>query len=284
MQTQKSYLFEEHQILGAQFQLDEEGILRPISYGQTMGEHVDRSDCSSSCTLADMDGAYMSFVEGKDATRFIHMLLATHIPAEGHLSLNCILTGEAHVVAFPYVACLSQDAYLIFDYTKRAPILSGWIEFVQHMQDPNTHTPIFQNLTITDEKDSLIPLSLRGDKALHILRDYTDDIPQSSGTCSYMLLDGRIPAYICCLAPHAYILITPAPYAKVIWRSLLSFQELDVEPAQEVLRGERLRNPAFSHANTSDTLYLGEDLLCQLVDIRSTSDFIGARSLRVPLS
>lgn len=284
LNTRQGILFAEHEVLGAEFKPDEHGVLRPISYGHKIAEDTDPLTQSTSCMLADMDGAYISFVEGKDAPRFIEMLMATYMPQEGHISLGCTLTGDAHIVSFPYIAQLSSGSYLILDYTKRISILSWWVEFVQHMQNPQTQQAIFEDLSITDEQDTLIPLSLRGDKASYILNDYSNDIPHIAGSCSYTLFDGHIPTYVFCLAQNSYILITPTSYAKILWRSFLSFQELDVETTEDVLRAERMYMPARVYATTSDTLYVEEDRLKHIVNLRDTSDFIGARSLRTHTS
>ena len=142
----------------------------------------------------------------------------------------------------------------------------------------------YEGLGTEDVSDSLVPLALWGRTAPAVLGDYVGGVANlpDPGTVTNLMLDGRIATLTTSLeaaGEHLYVILVQPQYARVIWRSLLSFESVRPTGADELWAllseamgwGDRL--------DSTDRLRLGRDVLLDWGVVRRGDGFIGARGL-----
>lgn len=273
----KSDLHEEHLVLGARMG-DWHGVEAPLEY--PVGGDA-RAALTEGAALVDLSGATMLFSSGDPAEAFAGAVFAGEALAVGECSVQAALVGDGSLAAAPLVARTGEHEYLAFDVSDRGETLSAWLSFVSQIEQRG-FAP-YAGLDCDDVSGKLVPLALWGAGASAVLSDYAEksELP-GPGRVTNPALDGRIPTIVSCLellgAP-CYLLLVPPALARVMWRSLLSFESVapvGVEGALDLLR-EAL--PWASRLSAGERVELTRGELADAGLVRAGGGFIGERGL-----
>ena len=272
----KSELHEEHLVLGARMG-DWNGVEAPLAY--PAGDA--RAALREGAALVDLSGATMLFSSGEPAEAFAGAVFAGDALAVGECSIQAALVGDGSLAAAPLVARTGEHEYLAFDVSERGETLSAWLSFVSKIEQKG-FAP-YAGLDCDDVSGKLVPLALWGAGANAVLSDYAQEgeLP-GLGQVANPALDGRIPTIVSCLElldATCYLLLVPPAMARVMWRSLLSFESVTpvgVDGARELLR-EAL--PWASRLSAGERVELTRAELSGAGLMRDGGGFIGGRGL-----
>ena len=274
-------LLNEHLLLGATVAGDGETYAGlPMNYGNSEGE---RGALGTECGVADLSFQRMLLVSGQGASAFVSATMGCQTPVVGACAYGAVLSGDAAAIAIPLVVRTGDNEFLLLEGPHRASALDGWLRWLVDFEQDGVRP--YDGTKIEDVTGSLVPILLCGPSAGRVLGDYLPEGAEtpSRGSVIQQPLDGRILSIV--VSPdrgddRAYLLLVPPAYSAVIWRSLMSFNE--VVPvgvtAIEGLAGSVL--PWARLMRTGDRVTFSADMLERWEVIRPTSDFIGARALR----
>lgn len=199
----------------------------------------------------------------------------------GEAGFEAVLGGDGTLMSVPLLARTGDAEYVLWDPSSRFALLAGWLEFLAGVSQDG-YAP-YQGLELENVSGRLVPLSLWGPAAGHVLGDYVrtpSDLPRE-GRVRDCRLDA-IPAVV--VRPPSddggnNLLLVPPDYAVTIWRSLLSFQE--VQPAGEAALVRQLE---ASYAwmpwlEDTDKVVPSGDELVRMGLTRVDGGFVGARAL-----
>ena len=272
-------LLEEHLLLGAVLGEDQGyGLLGPRSYGAS-GERMLSEDVTYLC---DLTGMSATLVTGPSSELFVSAAYAGEIPPVGQCSFGAVLSGDGSLISIVLLAHTGDREWLLWDPSPRALVLEQWLGFLSRIEQDGVAP--FADVAIEDVSSSLVPLLLAGPKAREILSDYVDatcGLPEA-GQVRDVRLD-RIATLVAGVPKHtqeAFLVFVPPAQARVLWRSLLSFVELEPQGVDFVV--ER----ASTHWDWP--AWLGEEgklmpsaaalRSCDLV--RESGGYVGQRGLR----
>lgn len=272
-------LHEEHVLLGASFSegCDDLNVVR--SYA---AETSCRS-LSDATFLADLTGCLYELVGGPCASALIESACCGAELSVGDVAFEGVLSGDGSVLSTPLVLRTGDEEYVVLDVSHRGPALLGWMGFLRQIQQGGT-TP-FAQTTLDDASGMLVPLLLMGRTSHGILMDYlgsSETLPAPGKVCSLSL--DAIPALVAALPCEkgmhpGYLLLVPAARARVIWRSLLSFTEVN-PVGHDALRAILCDTLPWGEAlSAKGPVRVGREQLGSWSLVRETSDFIGARGL-----
>lgn len=225
-QQTRGELYQEHLLLGAQFG---EGrfphLALPLRYATGQGE---AGAFSSGAALADLTGTRSLLVSGAPAQAFCEAAFAGRRLAVGECRFEPVLGGDGTLMSVPLLARTGDAEYVLWDASERYELLAGWLEFLAGVSQ-NGYAP-YEGLQREDVTGRLVPLVLWGPGSAHVLGDYLSggaSLP-GHGHVHDVRLD-RIPAIVA--APptpdgSCRLVLVPPSYARTIWRSLLSFEEV----------------------------------------------------------
>ena len=279
--THHGILYDEHVVLGANFTLDEGGTEHVASYPQQSSDAADSKDLADhECFIADMSGVFYRVIFGVDAQAYISMLSATDHAGIGDTRLSCVLSGDGSVISYPFIAHSGDNEYVILDTSSRAQTLGMWMDFVQHIKQ-DSYEP-FAHVRIETYDEKLVPIALYGSAADQLLLDYIDHdsaVFENGSVCA-ISLDGHITCL--CLHPSQswYLLFVPARYARLMWRSFLSFAYVEPQPYKHACTSLCLSLPEELNVNSNDKLTLSYRVLNNYNLVRSDVSYIGARELQ----
>lgn len=279
--THHGILYDEHVVLGANFSLDEAGCEHVMSYPHQSSDTTDSKDLADhECCIADMSGVFYRVISGVDAQAYVSMLSATDHAGIGDTRLSCVLSGDGSVISYPYIAHSGDNEYVILDTSARSQTLDMWMDFVQHIKQ-DTYEP-FAHVHIETYDEKLVPIALYGNGVNQLLLDY---IPQDSAIfdnhrVDVISLDSHITCL--CLHPHQswYLLFVPAKYARLMWRSFLSFLYVKPQPYHHACDYFCAGLPDELNVNSNDKLTLTYRVLKNYNLVRSDTSYIGARELQ----
>ena len=272
-------LYREHLLLGARFA--DKAI--PLFYGddtrtneetyETLEQGALLSDVSHMRTQVFWDGPCQAFCEAAFAGRRLGV---------GECAFEAVLTGNGAISSVPLLARTGTSEYVAFDLTPRAEILTGWLEFLRNASQDG-YAP-FASVQTQDATSTHVKLVLWGTRARAVLSDYLSKgqaLP-AAGTVASVMLD-RIPCIILGLPGlkyPGYLILVPPNSAVALWRSLLSFGE--VEPfgteGLDVSIGREF--PWYAALSLTDVLALDAPTMRKNNIVRQGDDFVGARALQ----
>lgn len=279
--THHGILYDEHVVLGATFSFDEAGGEYVTSYPQQSPDTVESKDLADhECCIADMSGVFYRVISGVDAQAYISMLSATDHAGIGDTRLSCVLSGDGSVISYPFIARTGDSEYVILDTSARSQTLGMWMDFVQHIKQ-DTYEP-FANVHIETYDEKLVPIALYGNGVNQLLLDY---IPQDSAIFENHRVNViSLDSHITCLCLHPcqswYMLFVPAKYARLMWRSLLSFTYVKPQPYHHACDYLCASQPEELNVNSNDKLTLTFRVLNNYNLVRSDTSYIGARELQ----
>lgn len=269
-------LYAEHLVLGATF--DEDG--RVSGYAAEIDIELAR-EASAGAYVAEIGNIATLLFCGADAVSFAEAAFAGKKLEVGECSFEAVLAGDGGVASVPLLARTGTSEYVAFDITPRSAILEAWLSFLSNVNQ-NGYAP-YEHMETEDVTGSHVVLAMWGPAAHHVLSDYThaDALPKTGEIRSCML--DSIACIVACVPlgdVPCYMLLVPPRQCVALWRSFLSFTE--VEPvgtlALEALLAARL--PWFLNLQSTDTLRIPAQDLRDAGILRMTPDFVGARGIQ----
>ncbi len=262
-------LYGEHLLLGATFK-DERVV-----------ERYENEHPTGDAILSDISDMSVLLFSGSVAESFANVGFAGKVLSIGECAFEAVLTGEGSVVSVPLLVRTGKHEYVACDLSPRADILSGWLSFLSSVNEDGKEP--FAGLDTQDATGTHVALFIAGNGANRVLRDYIkhdERLPKRGHVARCMLDD--IPCIVVSVGldtTPAYLLLVPPSRAVALWRSLLSFSE--VEPVgRKTLEGLfASKLPWVSCLSHEGTLRLDEKTLADDGLLRSNRSFVGARGL-----
>lgn len=281
--SNQTNLHAEHELLGAAFTINPQtNSLIPDSYIAETSFSAEKN--SDACCLFDLSGSAYQLVSGADAPAFIDAAFAGPYLEAGDLSFQPAFAGDGSVVSVALVARSGDHEFFYIDISQRGAALSKWLEFITRIKTQDA-TP-YGSVALEDANSLLVPLMLAGPGAHAVLSDYlkhTDQVLPEQGKIASLLLDTRIAALVGHLALEkldAFIVLVSPTQARLIWRSFLSFDNVEVHGRQQLTKVCLDTLPWFRLLDGSDKIVVPQDILDVHGFIRKSRDFIGGRALQ----
>ena len=274
-QLENTLLHEEHLLLGASMEeLNDSGYLVPMSYPGT-----DRKIHDESVTyLFDLTGLPYGLLSGSHAQNVAEMALASKLLDVGESAFEAVLFGDGSLAGFPFVMRCGEHEYCLIDLTAVDDACMEWVSTLTYFEDRGER--IFDETTLEDATDYLLPLLLMGENAKTVLSDYVSSVSElpSMGEVRSVYLD-QTPTIIAELPvlKDAYLILIPPVRARVFWRSFLSFA--CVEPGGHLKLQQKLNAqlPWLSDIKLGKIPSKGDLTVYEL--IRTDGQFVGMRGL-----
>lgn len=276
---ERSPLYEEHLLLGGTFDGGEGRLLGPSSYPVgASGE----PDIVGGSALVDLSGTPTVLLSGDGAQQFAEATLAGRRLAVGEADFEASLLGDGSLASVPLASRTGKQEYVLWDLTPRGETLFAWLGFVQGIESDGFRP--YRSVNVEEVGERLVPLLLWGSTAKAVLSDYArgEEAVPAPGAVGNLMLDGRIESLVA--SPRlgdepAYLLLVPPAFARVMWRSLLSFPS--VSPLGTTGLAGRVNQalPWMPSLDTTDALRLDASELLSHGLVREEGGFIGARGI-----
>lgn len=280
--TVRGALYQEHLVLGASFDRAEDtGLVFPTSYA---GEET-LAHALEGAAIADLTGATYRLVAGTHPQELCEAAFCAKKLRVGQCAFEPALTGDGAITSVPLLARTGEHEYVFLDPTHRGPVVAGWLTFLSQVSS-NGNAP-YAGTTIEEASGMLAPVLIMGARANELLADY---LPQSAralparGAVESVTLDGHIPALVAgvpldiAAGEASYVLLVPKTAARVVWRSLLSFNWVQPLGRTAVLDAWS-RLPLSRALDSKDVVEISEQDLRAWGLLRHSDDFVGARGI-----
>ncbi|MGI6229550.1 MAG: hypothetical protein ACOYJL_01415 [Tractidigestivibacter sp.] len=276
-------LYEEHLALRASFTKSEEnGLIYPTSYD---GED-DLLSALGGALVSDLTGSTYRLVSGSKPQELCEMAFCAKKLEVGECAFEPALTGDGSITSVPLLARTGAHEYVALDPTERGSVVAGWVSFLAGISQDG-RAP-FEGTTVEDASAMLVPLFVAGRRASELVADYVPNcragLPRAGRLLSVML-DGHIPSIVGSVpmgGPHAepaYVIFVQPGHARVMWRSLLSFNWATPMGRDAVRNLWDDRLPWAERLSSTDVVEFGEDELKRWGLLRDGSDFVGSRGI-----
>lgn len=271
-------LHEEHLLLGARIAETDLGIAEVAAYP---GEKDPDAALDEGALLADLTGSAYLLVSGPGAPALAHAALCGRALAVGEAAFEGCLSGDGGLVSVLLALRTGDSEHVLVDPSPRGAVLAGWLGFLAGLEAEGARA--FPDARVEDASEMLVALALAGRAAEAVLSDYarTEPLPRQ-GEVAPVHLDA-IPALVARLpgepgAP-AFLVLAPSASARVLWRSLLSFNEV-APVGHEALRSLCARRLPWGAALARPGRErVGRATLERWGVVRDEGDFVGARAL-----
>lgn len=263
-------LYGEHLLLGAAFKDDR------------VVEHYANECVTGDAMLSDISDMNVLLFSGNVAESFANVGFAGKQLSIGECAFEAVLTGEGSVVSVPLLVRTGKHEYIACDLSSRAVVLSGWLSFLCSVNEGGKEP--FAGLETQDATGTHVALFVAGIAADRVLGDYIkqgERLPKRGHVARCML--DEIPCIVVSVelgTTPAYLLLVPPSRSVALWRSLLSFSE--VEPVGRTTLESFIvsKLPWASCLSHEGTLRMDEKTLDRQGIIRSSRSFVGARGLQ----
>lgn len=271
-------LHDEHLLLGADLAVSDLGELVTVSYA---GEKDVREAMAEGAALADLSGSMCALAAGDGMPGLVGSALCGRELAVGEASFEGCLAGNGALVSVPLALRTGDGECVVVDPSARGAALSGWLGFLAGLEAEGGRA--FPDLEIADASEMLVPLLLAGARAEEVLSDYarTEPLPGAGAVAPVHLdaigaLVARLPEPFS--APGFLVFVPPAS-ARVLWRSLLSFNEVAPVGHAALARmwADCLPWGELLAPGTPRVVTRGQ--LARWGLVRDGEDFVGARAL-----
>lgn len=271
----RSILHTELEYLGAQFSTSTEGFEFATSF---FGEKP-LETALKDCALIDLSGSSYALISGNPSQNFVETVFAGKKLKVGESSFEVALIGDGSLASIALLARSGQNEYVFLDTSDRGETLIEWCSVISQVEQ-NGVTP-YQGISLENATPLLTPLLLVGKKAKKILEDYLGNqtLPEEF-TLKNLMLDQTIPALIANVTTRkipAYLVMIPPMHTTILFRSLLSFEEIHPIGHNQFIKGLKNHLPWFSQLEYSTKVVIAKDKLEGWNLLRSSNDFIGAR-------
>lgn len=219
-----SVLRAEHELLGAAFDEGAHGTQRVSRYPREGAP-------AGGALLCDLTGATYLLLSGPDASALAEAALCGRALAVGEAAFEGALTGDGALLSAPLVMRTGDGEYALLDPSPHGEALEAWLGFLAGVERGGVRP--FGSASIEGAAEMLVPLLLAGPAARAVLADYVasaDELPRPGRVASLRL--DAIPALVCCPpaaggGADALVVLVPPARARTLWRSLLSFTEVE---------------------------------------------------------
>ena len=281
-------LYQEHAYLGAAFEPSEEGrFMRVASYpsqkAATAGEKAATAG-EKAAYLADLTGSTYALVSGPNAQSLMEAAFCGKKLAVGECAWECALTAEGALTSVPLVVRTGQNEYALVDPSARGDVATAWLGFLAGIEQDG-YAP-YAGTQVEDATAMLVPLLMAGNAARAVLNDYVGhprDLPVA-GQVRNVYLD-KISAVVAG-APvpgsslPAFLVLVPPTHAVTLWRSFLSFTEVEPVGSRALGRNEEALLPWGALLTEKDQVKPAKADLASWALLRPETDFVGARALK----
>ena len=272
----KVLLHDEHMLLGAELALGSDGRHAPHSYAGV----DERAAFHEGVALIDLSGLGSRLITGPTAPALASTVFAGRELAIGEVAPEVALTGDGSIASLALVARTGTEELACWDLAGRGDILSSWLAFVAGIEQRGVRP--FDGCEVEDASEALVPLLLWGPQASNVLSDYLGEqtVP-GKGTVANRTLDriGCLVATPDFGETPCHLVLVPPLYARVLWRSFLSFQSVSPVGMRALVREVASHYPFLAPAEGEDRLTATRQKLAQHGLLRSEPTFIGARGL-----
>ncbi len=268
----------EHLLLGGTMEPDAQGRPEAAWYGDGAGEPAAFRE---GCALADVGGLVATCISGDAADAFVSAVFTCYVPAPGRLAGALSLMGDGRVVAPVFLAGLAPKEFCVWCPAELAAGLGEWMRGIAAVESDGVAP--YASVGFSHGAPLSTTLMLAGPEAADVLGDYLSagaSLPEP-GTLANVRLDAIdtvvMRPEVGSFAP--YLVVVPDASARVLWRSLLSFQA--VAPVGTSAVWGRVAEEAPGLVDFLDEPMerrLPADLGLQGL-LRPGGDFIGARAL-----
>ncbi len=268
----------EHLLLGGSMEPDAQGRPEAAWYGDGAGEPAAFRE---GCALADVGSLVATCISGDAADAFVSAVFTCYVPAPGRLAGALSLMGDGRVVAPVILAGLAPTEFCVWCPAELAAGLGEWMRGIAAVESGGVAP--YSSVEFSHGAPLSTTLMLAGPEAAVVLGDYLSEgasLP-GPGTLANVRLDA-IDTVV--MRPEVgsfspYLVVVPDASARVLWRSLLSFQS--VAPVGTSAVWGRVAEEAPGLVDFLDDPIgrrLPADLGLQGL-LRPGDDFIGARAL-----
>ncbi|MBQ9004946.1 MAG: aminomethyltransferase family protein [Atopobiaceae bacterium] len=273
----RTILHDEHLLLGAVMGEGACGRSVPLSYPAASSADPHAQEAM----LCDLSGHGSMLMSGASAPSFVAAAFAGKLLAVGEVAYEAVLTGDGALVAIVLLARTGDAEYACWDLSGRGDALHAWLGFLSAIEEKGVRA--FPDLSIEDASEALVPLLLRGDGATAVLADYlADQEPPVPGTIANLNLDaiGCLVATLPTRGERGYLVLVPPRYARVLWRSFLSFASVVPVGHHELLATFAALFPQLEDAFVkTDRVVATRGALLGSGLARPDMTFVGARGL-----
>lgn len=229
-QARMGVLYEEHVALGGRFLSAEAGSY--VAVGSYEGES-EGGPARGGALLCDLTGITYILASGTSGVALCDVALAAGVPAVGRAIESPVLSNEAGLVSVPLAVRTGDTECVIVDASQRGTMLTWWLNFLKGATtDISSRSKPFLDASLEDATSSLVPLLIVGDAARTVLLDYVGkgQVLPGPGVVANVRLDA-ITTLVTCVRTSAargcFLVLVPPHSARALWRSLLSFQEVE---------------------------------------------------------
>lgn len=274
-------LYQEHVYLAAELEPAEEGgVMRVAAYPSEDGKAFD----AGAAYLCDLTGSTYELISGESSCELVEAVFCSRKLGIGECAWQASLTAEGALTSVPLVGRGGQGEYVLLDPTPRGQVVSAWAGFIA-MIEQDGYAP-YAGSALEDATDMLTPLMLAGNAAREVLSDYVErpSALPSAGHMANVYLD-RISALVASpRLPGApglpvYVLLVPVSHAVTLWRSFLSFSEVEPMGHRALTAALKGMVPWGEALFDPDQVKPSREELAGWGLLRGESDFIGARAL-----
>jgi len=274
----RTILHDEHLLLGAVMGEGACGRSVPLSYPVvSAGERS-----FGEALLCDLTGHGSLLLSGASAPSFVSAAFAGRVLAVGEVAFEAVLTGDGAVVSIVLLARTGDAEYACWDLSGKGDALHAWLGFLARVEEGGVRA--FPDLALEDAAEALVPLLLWGPEATNVLSDYLGtQLPPAPGTIANRNLDaiGCLVATLPEVGECGYLVLVPPRYARVLWRSFLSFPVVTPMGRRELVFAvsglfPQLGGDAFVEGKRA---VCPRDALVEAGLVRAEQTFVGARGL-----
>ncbi len=227
MTTSNWELQPEHELLGAHINPELQIV---ENYGDLSAE---LEALKESQAVVDLHGCRMLLVEGSAAEHFMQCAMATQALFVGQNAFSAVFDSDGRLLGCPLVIRTGDHEYLLFDKGIQFENILDWLQALS--QAKQAGQLLFNSVSVEEKTGVLYPLALCGPGAKDILNDYLQDTSalQYPGMTTALKLD-QIESIASRLALEypVYFLLVPPTMARILFRSFLSFKELQTAGIQ----------------------------------------------------
>ena len=273
----KGILHDEHLLLGGQMAEAAGGLLAPQRY-----EGVDEAAAfAEGVALVDLSGMGSCLVTGPAASALCNAVFAGRTLDLGEVACELALLGDGAIASLALLARTGRDELACWDLAGRGDTLISWMGFVAAIEQQGVRP--FDGCELDDAAEALVPLLLWGPQATNVLADYLgEQLPPGPGTIANRKLD-RIACLVA--TPQlgeqpCHLVLVPPAYARVLWRSFLSFQTVSPVGLEALVEQVKTVYPFLQGSGeAADRIACPRKQLESLGLLREDGSFIGARGL-----
>ncbi len=267
-------LYAEHALLGARF--DEDGTVADYACERD-GQSGPEGDVAY---LADISHLTTLLFSGEGSSDFAHAGFGGRELATGECAFEAVLTGDGSVASVPLLARTGEREYVSFDLSARSEVLVGWLSFLKSVSKDG-YAP-YATVQTEEATGTHAVLALWGNAATATLADYTSAVSlPREGEIASCTLD-KLPCIIArppIPGVTCYMILLSPRMAVVLWRSLLSFAEVNPVGMRGLQESLRARLGWYAALDGTQQVRMGRQELLRARLIRRTPDYVGARGL-----